>query len=86
MFSCGQTVDKLGTLSGKKCVQSSTGKLASTLLPTYVVDKHCQTPQSSTQDLRSLSTSKIRYFRSVISLLIPSFHSTYYYQDELKII
>ena len=86
MFSCGQTVDKLGTLSGKKCVQSSTGKLASTLLRIYAVDKHYKTPQLVAQNIRSLSTSKTRYFRSVTSLLIPSFHSTYYYQDELKII
>lgn len=86
MFSCGLIVDKLSKRLGKKCVQSSTGRLSFVLSQDSAVDKHSMSPQLVAQNLRSLSTAKIGYFVSVTSSVIPSFHSPYYYQDELKII
>lgn len=84
MFSCGLIVDKLRKIPSKKCVQSSTDRQLGESHRYSVVDKHSLTPQSVAQDLLRFSTCKIRYFRSVTSSVIPSFHSTYYYQDELK--
>lgn len=84
IVSCVEIVDKLRINNRKKCAQSSTAQRQLQTKLSLVVDKLSISPQRRTHFISKLSTAKLTSFLSVKQLVLPSFHSTYYYQDELK--